>query len=127
MGVETWTGEKKCPSCYPLFLPHHNGCFFWFLSKKYLRQISILGTNNISKSTFVMSILKVIYYLVLSYLVPFFQISYLLVLRFVFNTFWTKISNNSHCAVRRNSNYGFSRSLRPKEVNGSKSENWDLK
>ena len=92
--------EKKTrPSCYPLFLPHHNGCFFGFLSKKYLRQISILGTNNISKCTFVMSILKVIYYLVQSYLVPFFQISYLLVLRFVFNTFWTKISNSSHCAV----------------------------
>ena len=43
----------------------HNGCFWDFLSKNYLRQISILGTNEWkiwkSKSTFVMSILNIIY------------------------------------------------------------------
>ena len=53
----------------------HNGCFWDFLSKKYLRQISILGTKDMkiwkSKGTFVMLILKVIYLTAL-----FFQISY---------------------------------------------------
>ena len=31
---------------YPSILPKHNCCFWKFLSKKYLRQISILGAND---------------------------------------------------------------------------------
>ena len=31
---------------YFKFTQYHNGCFWGFLSKKYLRQISILGTKK---------------------------------------------------------------------------------
>ena len=44
--------------------PCHNGWFWGILSKKYLRQISILGTKEYkireNKGTFILSILKVV-------------------------------------------------------------------
>ena len=62
------------------FKAGHNGCYWEFLSEKYLIQIWILGTKELeirnSKDTFVVSILKVDYFVAIC-----FQISYSLVPR----------------------------------------------
>ena len=50
--VERWTSVNVSNSSVKfsqdliIFATLHNGCFWEFLSKKYLRQISILGTNQ---------------------------------------------------------------------------------
>ena len=78
----------------------HYGCFWIFLSEKYLIQISILGTKQKqirkSKGTFAMSILKVDFFMAIFFLI--FIVS-LLKLRFVSNTFWTKICKIVHCQL----------------------------
>ena len=71
----------------------HNGCFWDFLSKKYLRQISILGTNKWkiwkSKSSIVMPILKLTTGQLYSFRFP---IHWCLKLSFVWNDFLDKNS-----------------------------------
>ena len=86
--------------------------FVEFLSKKYLRQISILGTNNEkiikSKGSFVISILKVditlvlLFFLIFQLLVPKIEI-------FFSTIFWTKTHKNGHCGT-----YYSSRGKRPR-------------
>ena len=78
-----------------VFLTAHHGCFLELLSKKYLRQISILGTNKYkvkkNKGTFVMLILTVIFFF---FRFPTYGCQKLI---FVSNIFWTKIPKSSRC------------------------------
>ena len=76
---------------------HHNGCFWSFLPKKYLRQISILSTNKWkirkSKGTIVMPTFKIN----IRSMPLFFLTFYSLVSEIdICVKFWTKIPKSSH-------------------------------
>ena len=71
--------------------------FLRFLSKKYLRQIPILGTDELKseKKTFFISTFKI--GITIAPLVYQILTHWYLKLRFVSNTFWTKNPKNTHC------------------------------